>query len=180
MGFFGAGKCGVVGTVWAFKVCLVGAFAVGKSSLARRFVSDVFSDRYLTTIGVRIEKRGLEVDGEPLRLVVWDIHGEDRFQSVDELYLRGAAGIALVVDPTRPETAAAAAVLSHRARKAAPDASQILLLNKCDLAADWVPEAEEAAGDIEVLGLHRVSAKTGEGVEGAFTELARSMLSRAR
>jgi small GTP-binding protein len=167
------------GAVWVFKVCLVGAFAVGKSSLARRFVSDVFSDQYLTTIGVRIEKRVLEVEGEPLRLAVWDIHGEDRFQSVDGLYLRGAAGIALVVDPTRAETAEVGADLSERARVAAPGAAQVLLLNKLDLVEDWSSDAEGAARAIQTEELHRVSAKTGENVEEAFAALSRRMLARA-
>ncbi|MEM1023044.1 MAG: Rab family GTPase [Myxococcota bacterium] len=166
--------------MWVFKVCLVGAFAVGKSSLARRFVSDVFSDRYLTTIGVRIEKRALEVDGASVRLAVWDIHGEDRFQSVDSLYLRGAAGIALVVDPTRPDTVQVATELSERARRAAPEAVQIVLLNKLDLRDDWRPEVETVVDTIGAEAVHRVSAKTGEGVEGSFDELTRSMLKRGR
>lgn len=158
-----------------FKVCLLGAFAVGKTSLVRRFVSDVFSDRYLTTIGVKIEKREVRTERGPVRLVLWDLHGEDRFQHVDPLYLRGAAGVLVTVDPTRPETVASAAALSQRARAAAPGAVQLVALNKRDLEADWAPAAIREAEGLLADGVHRVSAKTGEGVEAAFEDLAQRL-----
>ena len=61
------------------KVCLVGAPAVGKTSLVRRYVEGAFSEEYLTTIGVRISRKRVEVNGEPVGLVVWDINGDDAF-----------------------------------------------------------------------------------------------------
>jgi hypothetical protein len=73
------------------KICLLGATAVGKTSLARRFVEGVFSDRYLTTVGVRIDKRVVRIDGQEIHLIVWDLSGEDEFAQVQTRYLRGAS-----------------------------------------------------------------------------------------
>ena len=85
------------------KVCMLGAYAVGKTSLVMRFVKNVFSERYRTTIGVRIHKKELELDGRPFGLLLWDLHGDDEFQEVRDSYLRGAAGFLLVADGTRAE-----------------------------------------------------------------------------
>jgi len=90
------------------KVCLLGAFATGKTSLVARFVRSVFSEKYLTTVGVMIERKTLTLDRTDLNLIIWDLHGEDEFQKVRASYLRGTAGIIFVVDGTRRETLARA------------------------------------------------------------------------
>ncbi|HET7837941.1 MAG TPA: GTP-binding protein, partial [Variovorax sp.] len=86
------------------KICLLGAFGVGKTSLVRRFVDTIFSDAYLTTVGVKIDKKLLTVGSEQMALILWDIAGEDDIAAVRVSYLRGAAGYLLVIDGTRPET----------------------------------------------------------------------------
>src|SRR5262245_38185024 len=86
------------------KVCMVGAFSVGKTSLVRRYVQSIFSDAYLTTVGVKIEKKVVSVGAEPVTLILWDIAGEDDVTSIRTSYLRGAAGYFLVVDVNRAET----------------------------------------------------------------------------
>ena len=86
------------------KICLLGAFGVGKTSLIRRYVDSIFSDAYLTTVGVKIDKKVLTVGTEEMALILWDIAGEDEIAAVRVSYLRGAAGYLLVVDGTRPET----------------------------------------------------------------------------
>ena len=62
------------------KVCMLGSFSVGKSSLLRRFVENMFDDQYHTTIGVKVDKKVMNVSGEDLTLVLWDIYGEDAFR----------------------------------------------------------------------------------------------------
>jgi GTPase SAR1 family protein len=74
------------------KVCMLGSFSVGKTSLVRRFVESMFSDAYLTTVGVKIDKKPLQVEGNDLTLMLWDIYGEDDFQKMRMSYLRGARG----------------------------------------------------------------------------------------
>jgi len=154
------------------KICLLGASAVGKTSLTRRFVEGEFSDRYLTTIGVKISKKELTVGGVEVRLILWDVSGEDDYAELRMSYLRGAAGYFLVVDPTRKETMAKALDLDQRVRAEIGEQPRLLLLNKADLRDDWRIAAPETLADQTL----ETSAKTGSGVEEAFARLAQEML----
>ena len=159
------------------KICMLGAFAVGKTSLVARYVQGVFSERYLTTVGVKIDKKEVDVDGRSVGLVLWDLHGEDEFQRVRESYLRGSSGLFLVADGLRKGTVDQALALHDTARRVLGNVPAILLLNKVDLVGDWEVSEDmlRAQGD-SVLPLIRTSAKTGEGVEAAFATLARRMV----
>ena len=75
------------------KICMLGTFAVGKTSLVQRFVRSVFSDRYLTTVGVRIDQKTLTVDDRQVELILWDIHGDDEFQNVRSKTATGKASM---------------------------------------------------------------------------------------
>jgi small GTP-binding protein len=159
------------------KVCLIGATAVGKSSLVGRFVHSVFSDQYRTTIGVKIETRTLERSSGGLELVVWDLSGEDEFQNVQTSYLRGAGGCLLVVDGTRTETLDVARTLEARERGALGPVPFVVVVNKADLVAAWeIPPAEVDAMRRVGWPVVLASAKTGAGVEEAFGLLADAVL----
>ena len=86
------------------KVCMLGATGVGKTSLVSKYVTSLFSDTYMTTIGVKVDKKVVAVDGKDVTLLLWDIYGEDEFQTVRPSYLRGASGYLLVADGTRQLT----------------------------------------------------------------------------
>ena len=148
---------------------MLGAYAVGKTSLVRRFVEDRFSERYVTTIGVKITKRELVLDGTHITLMLWDLHGDDAFQTVQMSYLRGSSGLLFVADGTRPETLDQVSELKARATEALGAVPSLLLRNKSDLAL-------ATGADLPEFGEARpTSAKTGDGVEAAFAELARRM-----
>lgn len=155
------------------KICLLGAFGVGKTSLVRRYVDTIFSDAYLTTVGVKIDKKVLTLGTEPLALILWDIAGEDDMAAVRLSYLRGAAGYLLVVDGTRPETLETAASIQSRVNAEVGRIPFLALLNKADLVEDWAlpPERIET---LQAAGwtFRRTSAKTGDGVEASFQDLA--------
>jgi small GTP-binding protein len=156
------------------KICLLGAFGVGKTSLVRRFVDTIFSDAYLTTVGVKIDKKTLAIGSEQMALILWDIAGEDAVSAVRVSYLRGAAGYLLVVDGTRPETLEIAASIKSRVDAEVGRIPFLALLNKADLVEDWAlpPERIEtlqAAG----WSFRRTSAKTGDSVEASFQDLAK-------
>jgi hypothetical protein len=155
------------------KICLLGAFGVGKTSLVRRFVDTIFSDAYLTTVGVKIDKKTVTVGSEELALILWDIAGEDEVAAVRVTYLRGAAGYLLVVDGTRPETLETAASIQKRITAELGAIPFFVLLNKSDLVEDWAL-APERIEQLEATGwsFRRTSAKTGMGVEETFQELA--------
>ena len=158
------------------KICMLGAFAAGKTSLVSRFVRNTFSEKYLTTVGVRIERKTVRGGDCELDLVLWDLHGEDEFQSVRTAYLRGSSGCILVVDRTRPPTLQAAERLHQEVRSTIGEVPCVYALNKTDL------DASPAIGDTVLTDLRRqgsvvieTSAKTGLGVEDAFEALVRAM-----
>jgi hypothetical protein len=155
------------------KICMLGAFSVGKTSLVRRYVSSVFSDAYLTTVGVKIDKKPVELDGRELALILWDIAGEDDVSTVRMSYLRGSAGYVLVADGTRAATLDVARSLQSRVQAEIGPVPFTMLVNKNDLADQWtVADAELDALRAAGWSVRRTSARSGEGVEDAFRELA--------
>ena len=160
------------------KVCLLGGFGVGKTSLVRRYVQSIYSDTYLTTVGVKIEKKMVNVGAAEVALILWDVAGEDDIKSIRMSYLRGSAGYLLVVDVTRGETLDVAKSIQARVTAEIGAVPFLFLFNKTDLKEDWqIPE--QSLEDLTKAGyiVLRTSAKTGEGVEEAFQELAKRMVS---
>ena len=159
------------------KVCMLGGFAVGKTSLVSRFVRSIFSEKYLTTVGVKIDKKTVDADGKEVTLVLWDINGQDEFQDVQESYLRGTSGYLLVVDGTRRATLETAAKLQEKAEAVAGNVPFVVVLNKSDLATEWqVDERGIVKFAEQGWTIVRTSAKTGEGVEETFLKLTLAML----
>jgi small GTP-binding protein len=159
------------------KICMLGAFAVGKTSLVRRYVDSIFSDRYLTTVGVKIDKRMVTVGGSEVSLILWDIAGEDDISQVRTSYVRGAAGYLLVVDGTRPGTVEVAQSIQQRVEAEVGKLPFVVLLNKRDLQSLWSVSAEHVAA-LERAGwiVQLTSARSGEGVEDAFQALAERVI----
>lgn len=159
------------------KVCMVGAFATGKTSLVSRFVKSIYSDVYHSTVGVKIDKKLVKFKEQEVNLILWDIHGEDEFQKLQMSYLRGTSGYFLVVDGTRRYTLDKAFSLQQRVESAVGQVPFILLLNKSDLTNEW--EIDDTTMD-SILQKNWTaiasSAKTGSGVEQAFLTLTTKML----
>ena len=155
------------------KICMLGAFGVGKTSLVRRFVESVFSETYLTTVGVKIDKKTVVSGDRPMSLILWDVAGEDDISQLKMSYVRGASGYVLVADGTRQSTLDVALSIRHRVEAEYGALPFVLLLNKSDLRAQW----QVAAQTLEELPTKGCtprlsSARTGEGVEQAFRDLA--------
>ncbi|SRR5260370_16141511 len=159
------------------KICMLGSFAVGKTSLIRRFVESIYSDAYHTTVGVKVDKKVIRHNNSDITLVLWDLYGEDEFQKMRWSYLRGAAGYLLVADGTRRNTLEKAFRLQQRVREELGEMPFIFVINKADLVQDWeldaAMESQLTARNWTIL---RSSAKTGENVEEAFSQLTRKML----
>lgn len=155
------------------KICMMGAPGVGKTSLVRRFVDSVFSDKYLSTIGVKIDRKSVEIGGDTLNLMLWDLQGEERYQWVRLQYLRGAAGYILVADGTRAETLEIAIGLQENAAGRDEHLPFILCLNKADLWGQWAISATQQDW-LRDKGwtVVQTSAFSGDGVEDAFRTLA--------
>lgn len=159
------------------KICMLGAFAVGKTSLVARYVEGLFSEKYLTTVGVKIDRKDVTVDGETTRLILWDIQGEDDEQAIRPNFIENAHACLLVVDGTRPETLAVARRLKSWAEAHLGEVPCLMLLNKSDLTSAWRLRDEDLQGEnrpgCRVL---QTSAKTGDGVEDAFRVLVEKLV----
>lgn len=158
------------------KICMLGGFGVGKTSLVSRFVHSIFSDKYLTTVGVKIEKKSVKLPDQDVDLIVWDLHGEDEFQKLHMSYLRGSSGYLLVVDATRRATLDMALMLHAKAQWAVGQVPVMLAINKVDLESTW--ELDQTAMDQLKCPVVKTSAKTGNQVDETFTALARAMIGK--
>lgn len=158
------------------KICLIGDFSVGKTSLIRRFIEDKFSDRYLTTIGVKVSRKSVVVKSSQVNLLVWDIEGQTKQKSISTTYLQGARGAIIVGDLTRNET------LKHLPNhlklfsEVNPQGKTIVALNKSDLITaeklNKLVELYNFNQYEQVLDTYTTSAKTGQYVNTMFDELA--------
>lgn len=161
------------------KICLVGAFAVGKTSLAQRYVHSIFSEKYHTTVGVKIDHKEVVINGFTIDLIIWDLHGEDDFQTVRLSYLRGASGCIYVADGTRPATLNVALDLQKRVEETIGSVPSILAINKYDLISQWELDINKIEpGVTQGLSVIYTSAKTGDSVEPVFYKLATKMMER--
>ena len=161
------------------KICMLGAFATGKTSLVVQFVHSIFTDKYYTTIGVKIDKKELTIGTQDVNLVLWDLAGEDEFLQVHMSYLRGSSGYLLVADGTRPSTLDTARSLQKRVEAAIGHVPFVLMLNKSDLTAGW-EVGEEALANLSEKGWDIIitSARSGLGVEEAFVTLVKKILEK--
>lgn len=160
-------------TARAFKVCMLGDFGVGKTSLVARFVHSTFSDKYLTTVGVKVDSKEVALAGRaPSKLVVWDIAGRSHLDALNMTYLRGASALLLVADGTRERSLYTALDLLMQSRTLLPDAVVVLAVNKLDLVEQWEIAPAAIAELRRTLAVHETSARTGEGVEAMFADIA--------
>ena len=160
------------------KICMIGDFSVGKTSLVSRFVRQSFSEKYLTTVGVKIDTKLVKLsDEQNVKLILWDIAGNDALNTTTISYLRGAAGFLLVIDGTRLPTWHSAINLRETVTAQIGDKPFIMLLNKVDLVEQWEID-QQIIDEKNQQGwtLLSTSAKTGVNVEKAFFELATQTL----
>ena len=156
---------------------MIGSFAVGKTSLVAQFVHSIYREQYLTTVGVKIDKKLVRVSDTDVSLILWDLHGEDEFQKIRTAYLRGSSGFIFVADGTRRSTLDKVVELQRSTIETVGDVPFVVLVNKADLEAEWDVdrEAMEAAA-ARGWTMFRTSAKTGLGVESASRGLAARMM----
>src|SRR6478672_9470880 len=112
------------------KICMVGLYGVGKTSLVKRYVESIFDERYHTTIGVKIDKKDVVVDGRDVSLAIWDMAGEDEIAQVRLSHLRGASGYLLVADGTRRASVDKALELRSRIEQQTGALPFVLVVNK--------------------------------------------------
>ncbi|MDR1545905.1 MAG: GTP-binding protein [Deltaproteobacteria bacterium] len=162
------------------KICMLGSFSVGKTALVRQYVNSIFSDTYLSTVGVKISKKTIHIKDEEMNLLLWDMEGQDNYSLVNMSYLRGAHGLLFVVDGTRGETLAVSLKLRVESMKILGSGiPSIFIINKADLESEWeITEKVLASLEAKGVTIYKTSAKTGLNVEKIFAVLAESMLDK--
>jgi small GTP-binding protein len=166
------------------KICLLGAFAVGKTSLVERFVYNRFDEKYLTTIGVKVSQKILPPVQNPqsgqltqFNFLIWDIERIEKFDSVVQNYYRGAAGALAVADLTRPETIPNMQEIGDTFCSVSPTAQLLIVGNKLDIfeqnkrTLSLLKKTASHFSTEYVLS----SAKSGEQVEEVFMILAKKI-----
>jgi small GTP-binding protein len=165
------------------KICMVGDFGVGKTSLIRRFVEGKFSDQYLSTVGVKISRKTVSVtelkdhSSFDVKLLIWDIEGQTKFKGITTSYLQGSGGFLIVGDVQRDETLQHLSDHIDLCLSVNPQGIIAVALNKTDLIT--VTEREQLLSKIQeklearpVIKLYSTSAKTGDHVEEIFQNIA--------
>ena len=155
------------------KVCILGPTGVGKTSLIKQFVEGIFSEKYKTTIGVKIDKKQVNKEGHGIQLLIWDLEGIDRYCGFNPRYLRGASAYIVVVDQTRSQSLTEGMEILELAKEHYPDIPAFFVINKTDLPTSWHWSEEELNTCSQQFALlTKTSAKTGENVESLFNTIA--------
>ncbi len=166
------------------KLCLAGEPAVGKSSMIKRFVLDMYDDRYIATLGTKVTKKTVtlvDFDGGQVKadLIIWDVMGTRSIRDLlKEAYYHGANGVMAVCDLTRQETLLELDSWSKAIETVAGVVPTQVVANKVDLKESRQVSDGELEKFCSARGWKYVmtSAKTGENVEQAFKDLGQSAL----
>ena len=166
------------------KICLLGDFNVGKTSLIRRFIEDKFSDRYLSTVGVKVSRKSIDIQTDSqicqVNLMVWDLEGNTKFKPITPSYLKGASGSIIVADLARINTLNSISQHIDLFLSVNPHATIAIALNKADLISQEklkkLIENHSSHDNPQILCTHTTSAKTGNNVAKIFEELSQSII----
>ena len=159
------------------KICMLGGYAVGKTSLLTKFATNKFEEKYLPTVGVSILKEPIELEenNATVNLMFWDIAGQPQFYMLHRPYFNGADGIILVFDMTRTSTFSNVNNwYSSAVKYGLSGVPRILIGNKIDLKDERkiiLPMAEHLSEKLSAP-YFETSALTGENVKIVFHKIA--------
>jgi len=168
----------MVSTKWiSKKVAVVGSHAVGKTSLITRFVYKKFPENYLTTIGLKVDKKTVVLETYQVDMIIWDIAGRENMARIPQYYLQGCSGVIFVCDLSRPKTFQQLETQLAKLRQTVGHNTVLLIAaNKSDLLKP--EDLEKLQRQISVQLDVITSAKSGENVEYLFTTLAKKLIER--
>lgn len=170
----------------SLKIVVVGASAVGKSSIVQRLVEGTFSEDSNSTCGADFYPYTCPVDGKPgltAKLQIWDTAGQERFRSISKAYFRNAVGAVLVFDITNSESfEELSSWLNDLHTFACPNAYILLVANKVDLEQHRQVGQEEVKSYAQThqLEVIETSAASGQNISAAFSRLAMEVLTRVK
>ena len=154
-----------------YKIIFLGDQSVGKSSILNRFYQDKFEPDYQATIGLDFHSKNTEINGESIRLLLYDTAGQEKFKSLIPMYIRDANIILVVYDITVKDSFTHTEHWVNETKDLKrEDAIFVLIGNKIDLEDKRVVSQKEGEDFATEKGFifYEVSAKTGEGIEDLF------------
>ena len=154
------------------KIILAGDVGVGKTSLIRRYVHKVFSEEYRATLGFKVDKKNIEVDGKQVTLLIWDVAGETNMIDIFYAHYKSSDGIIYVFDVTRPPGESKVLEDIRVLNKFLKDVPIIIVGNKLDLLG-----TDPDLSSVDLKADLYTSAKSGENVEQMFSEIASKAMS---
>jgi small GTP-binding protein len=155
-----------------YKVAIVGAGGVGKTTLLRRYATGKFRESRIMTIGVDFETIEVDLKGQPIKLTVWDLAGQERFAPFRDGFYKGARAVAMVFDVHDQASFDDLPHWLQETQAVVPDAYQVVNGNKTDLPRVVTPDIGKAYAASINAAYVETSAKTGEGVGQFFRYLA--------
>ena len=166
---------------FVFKIVIIGDAAVGKTSLINQFVESSFSEDYKPTLGANIVRKDVNLNNTKVRLIMWDLAGQEKYQVVRSMYFQGCEGALLVYDVTRIHTLESinSRWLRDYKKYVKKKGAFILIGNKIDLKdqlAVTTERGQELAVKINASHFIETSAKLGENIEKAFSLLVSQIL----
>ncbi|TFG29514.1 MAG: GTP-binding protein [Promethearchaeota archaeon] len=168
---------------FVFKIVVLGDAAVGKTSLINMYIEQSFTEDYKPTLGANIIRKDVHVDeiNASVRLIMWDLAGQEKYNVIRSMYFQGCVGALLVYDVTRSNTFEAidSKWLKDFKKYVKKEGTYILIGNKVDLKDERVVSTDQGknyANEIEASDFIETSAKYGENVEQAFTNLVHQIL----
>ncbi len=163
-----------------FKVCIVGDFAVGKSTLLHQFLEKRFLSNVQSTIGSNFFVKHVKIpeNNSYITLQIWDLAGQDHFKWVRRAFYIGVKGIVYVFDLTRKETFEHIKNWKEEVESISGFIPNVLVGNKSDLIETRVISDEKSNSlkqNIGACSFNETSAKLGTGVDNIFTQLTLEM-----
>jgi len=166
---------------FVFKIILVGDYGVGKSTSIHRFVENKFKANYVPTLGVQVTKKSLEINGNSIDLMIWDLAGQDRYAMVRQRFYTGTQGILMLYDVTRMSSLKNIKKWHAEVSRFTKGLPIIFIGNKIDLVEKKEVKTEDVNSFLEENNINvnikmKTSAKDGLNTEKAFHFLVKLLM----
>ena len=158
------------------KIVTLGEGRVGKTSLTLKFVNGVFHTDEISTINANCLSKQVQIEKGAVQFNIWDTAGQERFRALAPNYYRGAKGALVVYDITdRKSFDKVVSWIKELKDQADKNIVIVVAGNKCDMERDRQINRADAQEFCRKLNIRHfdTSAKTGNGVEDTFTEMAK-------